>query len=261
VPGQWDHMKWAAYMNNLQPNNVPGFEAVEGFELACDSWVSGETYGTQFHPFGSSIVADPQSDLRLASFAMSTVDLESGLVFDFFFTNTMVYALYERLPYARSTWGNYAAFTYAIPVAKYNPNTWRHAKIAYDRKANTVRWFLDDKQVFQISNPGKLIDRRYMILDHGGSEQVVSMNQLNCGMGMFTMLDAVRFKSFPEDFPTAPVRLNTTEPGFYFNPAYGQGSGTSWVSFFDPSSQDQYRLFGQGAQMNVYYYQVTNTQM
>jgi len=254
-PGQFDHLKWGIYMNHFSSNAIPGFDAQPGMELACDVWISGRTYGTEFHPFGAA-VQDPQSDVRLASYAMNSIDLESGLVFDFLFTNTKAYVVYERLPYAREMgWGNYAAFTYAIPVADISPGTNYHAKIVYDREANVVRWFLDDQLVFRLVGPGRLIDRQYMIMDHGGFEQEVSMRQLNCGMGMFTLLDGYRNPGYWVSQPRGLVRLNSTTPNFYYSPQDGAPS----LGFVDEAGQQSSRLFGQGAWMNIYYYQVTNT--
>jgi uncharacterized protein DUF6081 len=260
IPGQFDHMKWAIYMNHVSTAGQPGFDAQAGMELACETWISGQTYGTEFHPFGAR-VQDPQTDPRLASYSMNTFDMESGLAFDFLFTNNQVYALYERLPYARAYgWGNYAAFTYVVPVGANSPGAWNRAKISYSRSTGAVRWFLNGVQVFQVTQVGYRIDRQYMLLDHGGTNQLVSMNQLNCGMGMFTLLDGVRPQSYPETAPVALVRLNTTEPGFYFNPSYGEGSAWPGISFVDTTSTAANRLFGQGARMEVYDYEVTNTQ-
>jgi hypothetical protein len=42
-------------------------------------WGSGQAFGVATHPFGSA-VKDPQSDLRLASFAMNAIDDETGMV-------------------------------------------------------------------------------------------------------------------------------------------------------------------------------------
>ena len=70
LPGTIDHVKWFAHMNAVTPSGIPGFEAVEGQELSCEATMSGETFGTAGHPFGSA-VANAEDDFRLATVTMS----------------------------------------------------------------------------------------------------------------------------------------------------------------------------------------------
>jgi hypothetical protein len=82
--------------------------------------------GTADHPFGNA-VTNVEDDLRLASFALNAIDLETYMVFDIFYTNKRIYAVYEHLPFGRQSmggpFGEYAAFTYAIPLANRSPAT------------------------------------------------------------------------------------------------------------------------------------------
>jgi hypothetical protein len=191
-------------------------------------------------------VVNANDDLRLGAVAMNSIDLESWMVFDFFLTNERIYVFYERLPFGRETLGNYAAFSFMIPVASRTPNQMHHLKIAYDKAAGTVRWLLDDGEVFRVDQIGKRIDRQYMTLDHGGVEEIVSPNQLNCGMGLFTLLDA----ALPSG--QALVRLSAA-PNFYFEPAIGEPTAETFV---DESSLPGSRLFGQGAELRMKKYVV-----
>ncbi|MDC0714789.1 DUF6081 family protein [Stigmatella sp. ncwal1] len=246
--GGTDHIKWLIYMNNKASSGQLGFDAIPGQELACETWISGRTYGTGLHPFGSA-VTHHTDDLRLASFAQNTVDSETAMVFDFFFTNEQVYAFYERLPFARTPENHYASFSFMIPVAKRTPDSSHHVKIAYDRAAGIVRWVLDDHEVFRVNRVGRHIDRKYMALDHGGVEQDVDMRQLNCGMGMFTLLD------FYLPSGAGLVRLSDASNN-YFVP-----SSTEPVplTFVDEKSKDSSRLFGQGAELRVTRYVVSSS--
>jgi hypothetical protein len=237
LPGGIDHVKWLAYMNNTSSKGYPGFDAVSGKELSFETWISGQTYGTQFHPFGAS-VKDP-NDIRLASFAFNTMDMESFMVFDFFMTNNQIYVFYERLPFGREALGNYAAFSYKIPVAKRNPADVHYLRIAYDKDKGTVKWFVNNSEVFSVDKLGYKIDSKYMIIDHGGIEELVKPDQLVGGIGMFTLLDAF------ED-GKGLVKLSTAE-NFYFHPITRQTP----LSFVDEQSLDSSRLFGQGARLNV----------
>ncbi|OCA83133.1 hypothetical protein A8F94_18570 [Bacillus sp. FJAT-27225] len=238
LSGGIDHVKWLAYMNNTSSKGYPGFDAVSGKELSFETWISGQTYGTQFHPFGDHI-KDP-NDIRLASFAFNTMDMESFMVFDFFITNNQIYAFYERLPFGRGgTLGNYAAFSYKIPVRKRNPADVHYLRISYDKDKGTVKWYVNNSEVFSVDKIGYKIDPQYMILDHGGEEQLVKPDQLVGGIGMFTLLDAF-------DNGKGLVKLSTEE-NFYYHPITGQTP----LSFVDEQSLESSRLFGQGARLNV----------
>ena len=240
MPGALDHVKWLAYMNHQSSYGYPGFDAQWDHELSCSTTLSGQTYGTQFHPFGTH-VANAQEDVRLAAFGMNTIDFESFMVFDFFVTNGRIYAIYERLPFGRTATNHYAAFTYAIPVGTLTPWTTKTVKISYDRTAGVVRWILNGVEVLSVSSIGYRLARQHMIIDHGGTEQWVDMNQLNCGMGMFTLLDAASSNG-------AGLARLSSAPNFYYQPQQGT-SQPLW--FADESSQQGSRLFGQGAQFRV----------
>ena len=245
LPGALDHVKWLAYMNTTSSWGYPGFNVATTEKLTCSTTMSGRTYGTEFHPFGTA-VSNTQADPRLASFAMNTIDFESYMVFDFMFTNEKVYVIYERLPFGRTATNNYAAFTYAIPVASRTPTSSHQMSIVYNRATGTVNWRLDGTAVYSVNTIGMRLPRQYMVIDHGGVEQPVDMRQLNCGMGMFTLLDASMSGG------AGLARLSSTA-GFYFLPT----AGTSALPFVDDLSQPGSRLFGQGASFTVGSYSVT----
>src|SRR5260370_3129147 len=50
----------------------------------------GGMLGTAAHRFGRA-VTNPDTDLRLASFALNTIDYEAGMVFDAWITNNPIY--------------------------------------------------------------------------------------------------------------------------------------------------------------------------
>ncbi|WP_449536521.1 DUF6081 family protein [Ferdinandcohnia sp. Marseille-Q9671] len=238
LPGAIDHVKWLAYMNHYSSKGFPGFDAISGKELSFETWISGRTYGTNTHPFGEAV--QDSNDIRLASFAFNTMDMESFMVFDFFITNDQIYAFYERLPLGRATLGNYAAFSYKIPVKKRNPEDVHRLKISYDKDKGTVSWYIDNSKVFQVDKIGHHIDRKYMILDHGGEEELVKPDQLVAGLGLFTLMDAY-------ENGKGLIKLSTEE-NFYFDPL--QGVPTP-LEFVDNESQESNRIFGQGAKLEV----------
>jgi Family of unknown function (DUF6081) len=245
LPGQLDHMKWLVYANHMASTGFPGFDAVNGQELSFSTRMTGQTFGTRLHPFGSKASAN---DVRTAVFAQATIDIETNMVFDFFFTNKRVYVLYERLANGWTEAKKYAAFTFAVPVAARTPDSVHDVKIAYDRAAGTVRWILDGKEVYRVTQIGRHIDRRFMLIDCGGVEETVEMRQLNCGMGLFAILDG------SDGSKPGLVRLSGM-PGYYFAPSRGEPSPQSFV---DETSQPSSRLFGQGAEFRIGAYRVSS---
>lgn len=248
LPGGLDHAKWLVYMNHFSSNGYPGFDAVEGQRLACEATIGGRTYGTEDHPFPRNLVDDPNDDLRLAAFALNTVDFETFMVFDFFITNETIYAFYERLPFGQTPDNYYASFSHQIPVAKRNPNQKHKLKIEYDRAEGTVRWYVNNKVVFKVDRLGFLLDRKYLTLDHGGVQQPVVMNQLNCGMGHFTLLDAYR--------PTDVGLVKLGDVVGYYDPDVGEPVPEQ---FYDEESELENRLWGQGAKITVKDYYISST--
>ncbi len=247
LPGGLDHVKWLVYTNHFASSGYPGFDATPGYALTCESWMRARTFGTGQHPFGVA-VDNPGDDLRLSAVGMNTIDFESLMVFDFLITNRTIYAIYERLPFGRPALGNYAAFTFNIPLVPTSPAQTHHLEVAYDRAAGTVRWIVDGAERFSVDRIGHLLDRQYMTIDHGGVPETVSPKQLACGMGMFTLLDA------DQPSGTALVRLSSV-PGFYFDPAVGEPTPQT---FLDEESLAGNRLFGQGAEIRVTKYVVSS---
>ena len=189
IPATHDHAKWLAYLNRQSAAGFPGLDAPGGTELSGTARIGGRTYGTDRHPFGAA-VAEPDADVRLAAFGMTTIDVESWMVFDFLFTNRRAYALYERLPFGRSAEHPYAAFSYAIPVSDRTAHDVHEAAIAYDAAAGTVRWSLDGREVFRADRLGHhLQTREHLLIDLGGVEESARPRQLAFGVGLLTLLD------------------------------------------------------------------------
>lgn len=236
----FDHVKWLAIMNHEASSGFVGFDAVPGRELRCKAVMSGQVFGAHRHPFAEA-VSDPGADPRLGVVAMSAFDPETFVIFNFLLTNERIYAFYERAPFARDVYGDYAAFLYAIPVASRCAYQKHELAIAYDKAGGTVRWILDHEEVFRVDAIGARIDREYMLLDRGGEDAIVSPDQLDCGMGTFTFIDGYG----PTDRGLAQI---DADAGAYFHPIDGE---PALMSFVDPIGSPGSRLFGQGALMEV----------
>jgi hypothetical protein len=233
LPGGLDHPKFLVYANHTATSGVPGFDAPTHGVLSFETWLTGSAFGNRQNPFGPAVVA-PDDDVRLATYAFNCIDFETFMVFDTFLTDRRVYAFYERLPFGRDTLGDYAAFSYAIPLAE--RSGWEHIRLAYDRSRGTVSWYLNDRRAFQVTRIGRRIDRRFMLLDHGGNEQDIAPRQLDCGFGTFTLLDG-------EQAGRGLVRLSTA-PGFYWDTRVGAPFPEAFV---DDHSVLASRLWGEGA--------------
>jgi hypothetical protein len=184
--GDDDHVKWMVDTQHVSSNSVPGFDAPPGLELRCSMWARGKTFGTAAHPFGDA-VTDPSTDLRLASFAMNTIDVETGMVFDVWMTNDAIFPYYERLNLTGSA--TYGVFSSVFPAVKRTPGQRVKVTVAYDRSGGVVRWLVDDVEAAVVTDIGFPAAGATMIIDHGGIPEAAAPRQLNCGMALMTLLD------------------------------------------------------------------------
>jgi hypothetical protein len=235
----FDHAKWIVIMNHLSSQGVVGFDAVPGQELACEAELSGQVYGAWGQPFHDA-VENPDADPRIAAAAISAFDAETFVIFNFLVTNEMIYAFYERPVFLRDTLGDYASFSYSVPVLPRAPSDHHDLKIAYDRAGGIVRWVVDGVELFRLDTIGARIDRRYMLIDHGGDDVIVTPAQLDCGMSMFDFLDGYG--------ATDRGLVQIDSPSDYYDPRMGAPYG---MTFMNPDSALGDRLFGQGAAMQV----------
>jgi hypothetical protein len=228
-PGDFDHVKWMADTQHLSSNFYPGYDATPGKELSCNMWVRGQTFGTTGEPFGGA-VTNPNTDLRLASFAMNTIDWETSMVFDVWITNNAIYPYYERLNLSGTA--TYDAFSSVFPPVWRTPNAQDKITVAYDRSAGVVRWLVDDQEVARVTQIGFPAPGATTIIDHGGTPQLAAPRQLNCGMALFTLLDG--------GVPPSGQGLVNLAPPYTFPTSFVGGP----------------TLFGQGAEMSVSRFEV-----
>jgi Family of unknown function (DUF6081) len=228
-PGDFDHVKWMADTQHLSSNFFPGYDATPGKELSCNMWVRGQTFGTAAQPFGSA-VTNPNTDLRLASFAMNTIDWETSMVFDVWITNNAIYPYYERLNLSGNA--TYLAFSSIFPPVFRNTGDQDKVTVAYNRSAGVVRWLVDDQEVARVTHIGFPAPGATTIISHGGTPELAAPQQLNCGMALFTLLDG----GLP---PSGSGLVELADP--YTFPTSFVGGPTLW---------------GQGAEMNVSRFEV-----
>ncbi len=226
-----DHVKWMADTQHLSSSSVPGFDAVPGRELGCSMWARGRTFGTAAHPFGKA-VTNPEEDLRLAAFALNTLDPQTGMVFDAWMTNNAIYPYYERLNLTGTA--AYGTFSSVFPPVRRTVGQQVKVTVAYNRAARVVRWLVDDMEVARVSTIGFPAVGATTIIDHGGTPQLATPRQLNCGMALFTLLDG--------GLPPADTGLVSLEPPYAFPTSFSGGPN----------------LFGQGAELRVERFEITS---
>jgi Family of unknown function (DUF6081) len=95
-----------------------------------------------------------------------------------------------------------------------------------------VRWLVDDAEVARVNKIGIPSPDTTTIIDHGGTPEVVSPRQLNCGMAMFTLLDG--------GLAPSSAGLVSLAPPYQFPTVFVGGS----------------KLFGQGAEFQVERFEV-----
>lgn len=238
--GTFDHLKWAAMLKHTASSGNDGFDTPAGGTLSCTATLGSVGSGMAQQPFGAA-VPDPDADPRLGSGVMLFTDQESGVIFDFFVTNKKIYAVYERR--RTSDTQTYASFSYAVPVANRSSAAERDAlRISYNRAASKVTWAVNGTSVLTVTGVGtRAIDRTYMTLDHGGTEETADLRQLDCGLGTFTLLDGAMGAE-----PRGLVRIDSDID--YYAPRTGAPTPQT---FLDEASSAADRLWGQGVELDV----------
>jgi len=203
-------------------------------------------------PFPVQIVNCPGQDFRVATSVVMVQDPETALQFGYLITSDMIYAYYARLPDHRDTVGNYAAFTFVVPVGYRLPNDEHKLKIILSKRQRTVRWQIGTRDVFRVIDVGRYADRQYMTLDLGGGEQDVFPERVYYGFGAMDFLNHYPgcFKLCTDKeccFPPARMALVKTGSADAL-PQYDPIEGKPVpATFWDVGGRAQYRDWGQGA--------------
>lgn len=231
VADENDHVKWMAITRKMSSSGYRGFDALPGRALSCTMRARGRTFGTEAHPFGPA-VSDPQSDLRLAAFAMNSFDDETGMVFDVWMTNTKIYPFYERLILNGASYQGFSSCFPGVPRSRGREET---VSVVYDRSAGAVSWVINGTVAGTVDRIGFPTQEAQLLIDHGGTPELVAPRQLTYGMTLFTLMDG----GLP---PTGEGLVNLGSP--YVFPTRFVGGST---------------VFGQGAEMHVHSFEVERT--
>jgi hypothetical protein len=216
VGGPMAHLKWMV-------TTVDAFSA-EGGELRVTFRAGTTRFGMAAQPYGPA-VADHGDDLRLGAATLNVLDFETGMVFDFWLTETAAYPYYERIRTGPTS--DYQAFGQLVRIPR-TRGAVQEFSIAVDVAANTVRWYVDAAEVASVRSIGAPDPAWMTAMDHGGTPRAATPRQFQVGLGLLTLLDAV--------CPPSDVGLVDLGAG-YVIPASFAGSGPT--------------LFGQGVQLDI----------
>lgn len=280
--GTLDHVKYLAYRADGDTpatglgSNFSAFTApTDGTELVyeCPNIAAQQTFASPIPAAIAGGVIDQNKDPRLCCAGMAVLDPDNLLTFDVLFTNTEIYAIYERLPFGKPGWpasppaytgpdvltsGDYHGFTHLIPlgcrqsgVSPLSATT--RVQFAYNKALGYARWLINGDEKFRISKIGCALDSKYRVLDHDGPDVLVSPNRLSFGFCLFSLLD-MHEPSQQNLSDLALVQLCTPNQQ-YVNPRLDRiwpGGNPQYDStFLDPTSNVANRLFGQGVQLSV----------
>jgi hypothetical protein len=243
---------------NRQPAAIPPNGQVR-FEWEA----SVQTSHTDQSPFPAAVLQG-EDDLRLAAGVFGLFDDVRGNAYSFALTNDRVYALYQRLPFNRTVSDNYAAFTYAVPVAERTPADFHRMAIIVKACCPAVSWLLEGKQVFRVKAPGfRLTDKRLTpIIDNGGVEGDSTVSAIKYGLGTMTFVNAYPAAASCRKrcgFPPIREALVDTGSGDAYTVEYNPVTGApTLATYWDPQGTSQYsHVWGQGVTIRITHLKVT----
>ena len=178
IGGPMAHLKWMV-------TTTDAFPAGDA-ELRVTFRAGTTRFGMAAHPYGDA-VADPDDDLRLGCATLNVLDFETGMVFDFWLTETAVYPYYERIRTGPTS--DYQAFGQLVRVPR-SPGAVNDLRIAIDVAAATVAWSVDGTVVASVDRIGGPDPSWITAMDHGGRPEPASPRRFQVGMGLLTLLDA-----------------------------------------------------------------------
>ncbi|AKI79618.1 hypothetical protein [Acanthamoeba polyphaga mimivirus] len=98
VPIGNEHPKWLKFYKDAFPL-YNDREVIFETEMSGVQVIDGNSIPEKMKPR----IRNVDDDLRLASGALNVIDPNTWMVFDFFVTNTAIYAFYERLPFGKTS--------------------------------------------------------------------------------------------------------------------------------------------------------------
>lgn len=283
VPGGGlDHVKFLSYASDkaggfkAYPTRSSGdcadaTELVYEGNVTCHIDLALDNFPQEFDDYD---VMWPAEDYRLASCSMASIALPqfnlgegAWQVANFVLTNRSIFIINERLPFGKPGFSpepinDYAAYTQVTKVARRHQDDYHKLAIVYNSAKGTIRYLIDDEEVYKVTRPGYTPNRCDIAILYGGEDEPSFPSHVSVGFGTFTILDAFQWDNglCEGSGPDPLVRLEEY-PNAYYNPhSYGSidpyvlDDGDWAVPYPDVSD----RIWGQGAYMGIDYLRVYN---
>jgi hypothetical protein len=280
--GGLDHVKFLTYVSNRDgtfkafPTRSTG-SCADATELVIEANVTCQI-DLAFDTFlyDDVDVIHVNEDYRLASCGFNTIAFQefnnavgkgAWQVADFLLANKAIFIVNERLPFGKPGFGgtlnDYAGFTQFTKVARRNPSDFHKLAIAFNAAKQTIRYLIDDEEVYKVTRPGYLPDRCEIAIYHGGEEENSFPEYVSVGFGTFTILDAFHWNDGScEGRGLDPIAKLEATPNAYYNPYYSDYYGEPYVlddsDFTYDGPTTEQRIWGQGADMGIDYLRVYN---
>jgi hypothetical protein len=278
------------HVKNLRYYKTPfvlsdDYETLYETEIAVDQYIPIENIPADFLPRIRNIY----EDIRLCSGAINTIDPETFLVTDIFFSRDKIYCFVERLPFGKTSTNNYAAYSAAFPAGGRGGNALNDfVKVGIGLQKTTARYYINDVLVFTVPRFGVRQNDPLRMLDHQGVAESISMNSSYFGFGLFTLLDMQLPNNYarqlveneiPSSLPfpdsgnqsaSGLVQLDVTNSYGEILPGQYNGDNrpiidptVTWAYQYiaptnvDPDPNHDVKLFGQGAGLRMRYFKVS----
>lgn len=282
IGGGLDHVKFLTYVSNRNggfkafPTRSTG-SCADATELVIEANVTCQIdLALEEYPLDDADVNFFQEDYRLAGCGFNTIAFQefnnavgkgAWQVADFFLANKAIFIVNERLPFGKPGYnGNlndYAGFTQFTKVARRNPSDFHKLAIAFNADKQTIRYLIDDEEVYKVTRPGYLPERCETAILHGGEEENSFPEYVSAGFGTFTILDAFHWNEGECDGRGQdPIAKLEAVPNAYYNPYYEDVYGEPYLlddsdfSYDTPTAEQ--RIWGQGADIGIDYFRVYN---
>lgn len=197
---------------------------------------SGQTVGTENHPFPKSLVTDDQDDLRLANVGVDLlsffpIDVYAGL----YLTNTGIWAIYQVGVNPKDL--SVQSFLQARRVAsRASKKEVHNLAIEYDEVYNKFTFLIEDHVVWSAENVGLPSYDPYavtIIRTNGTRTEVVKPTSMQLNLGSFSYLIATdpnnKYSNtalvlLSKEYPLSNDVKVYDEQSFLMNRVWGQGT-------------------------------------
>lgn len=284
IPTGNEHVKNLRYYKNSFVLS-DDYETLYETEIAVDQYIPIDNIPSEFLPRIRNIY----EDIRLCSGAINTIDPETFLVTDIFFSRDKIYCFVERLPFGKTQSNNYAAYSAAFPAGGRGGDALNDfVKVGIGLQKTVARYYINDVLVFSVPRFGVRQNDSLRMLDHQGVAQAISMNSSYFGFGLFSLLDMQLPNNYARQLVENEIPISTPYPDSGNQSAsglvqldltntYGEilpgkyngdnrpiiDPSVTWAyTYVPPTNVDtdpnhDIKLFGQGAGLRMKYFKVS----